>query len=34
VVACDARDRASSRDVLVALIRHLKDRSSVALEPR
>ncbi|MGW2517077.1 GTP-binding protein [Streptomyces sp. NPDC001617] len=34
VVACDARDRASSRDVLVALIRHLKDRSPVALEPR
>ena len=34
IVACDARDRASSRDVLVALIRHLKDRSPVALEPR
>ncbi|MET7481325.1 ATP/GTP-binding protein [Streptomyces sp. NPDC005648] len=34
VVACDARDRASSRDVLVALIRHLQDRSPVALEPR
>jgi signal recognition particle receptor subunit beta len=34
VVACDARDRASSRDVLVALIHHLKDRSAVALEPR
>jgi len=34
VVACDARDRASSRDVLVALIRHLKDRSAVALESR
>ena len=34
VVACDARDRDSSRDVLVALIRHLKDRSPVALEPR
>ncbi|WOX14540.1 GTP-binding protein [Streptomyces sp. N50] len=35
VVACDARDRHSSRDVLVALIRHLKDRSAVvALEPR
>ncbi|MEU8849178.1 ATP/GTP-binding protein [Streptomyces sp. NPDC048384] len=34
VVACDARDRASSRDVLVALIRHLKERSAVALESR
>ncbi|MER6346909.1 GTP-binding protein [Streptomyces sp. NPDC001595] len=34
VVACDARDRASSRDVLVALIRHLKERSAAALEPR
>ncbi|MFF4272636.1 ATP/GTP-binding protein [Streptomyces sp. NPDC001536] len=34
VVACDARDRASSRDVLIALIRHVKDRSVVALEPR
>jgi signal recognition particle receptor subunit beta len=34
VVACDARDRASSRDVLVALIRHLQDRSAVALESR
>ncbi|PSM37403.1 ATP-binding protein [Streptomyces dioscori] len=34
VVACDARDRASSRDVLIALIRHLKDRSAVALEAR
>ncbi|ALV31711.1 ATP/GTP-binding protein [Streptomyces sp. CdTB01] len=34
VVACDARDRASSRDVLVALIHHLKDRSAVALESR
>ncbi|MFF4545053.1 ATP/GTP-binding protein [Streptomyces sp. NPDC001435] len=34
VVACDARDRASSRDVLVALIRHLQERSAVALEPR
>ncbi|MGW7203182.1 GTP-binding protein [Streptomyces sp. NPDC054837] len=34
VVACDARDRASSRDVLVALIRHVKDRFAVALEPR
>ncbi|MGW0821383.1 GTP-binding protein [Streptomyces sp. NPDC002845] len=40
IVACDARDRASSRDVLVALIRHLKERaplkerSAVALGPR
>lgn len=34
VVACDARDRASSRDVLIALIRHLKERSAVALESR
>ncbi|WP_189309233.1 GTP-binding protein [Streptomyces brasiliensis] len=34
VVSCDARDRASSRDVLVALIRHLQDRSAVALESR
>ncbi|MER6183662.1 ATP/GTP-binding protein [Streptomyces sp. NPDC001652] len=34
VVACDARDRNSSRDVLVALIRHVKDRFAVALEPR
>ncbi|WP_308375973.1 ATP/GTP-binding protein [Streptomyces sp. ISL-99] len=34
VVACDARDRGSSRDVLVALIRHLKERSAAALEPR
>ncbi|MPY57380.1 GTP-binding protein [Streptomyces spongiae] len=34
VVAFDARDRASSRDVLIALIHHLKDRSAVALEPR
>ncbi|KKD09278.1 GTP-binding protein [Streptomyces sp. WM6386] len=34
VVACDARDRTSSRDVLVALIRHVKDRFAVALEPR
>ncbi|MGW0632171.1 GTP-binding protein [Streptomyces sp. NPDC002758] len=34
VVACDARDRTSSRDVLVALIRHLQDRSAVALESR
>jgi signal recognition particle receptor subunit beta len=34
VVTCDARDRTSSRDVLIALIRHLKARSDVALEPR
>ncbi|MFJ7073943.1 GTP-binding protein [Streptomyces sp. NPDC098781] len=34
IVACDARDRASSRDVLVALIRHLQERSAVALESR
>jgi signal recognition particle receptor subunit beta len=34
IVACDARDRASSRDVLVTLIRHLKERSAVALESR
>jgi uncharacterized protein len=34
IVACDARDRESSRDVLIALIRHLKERSAVALEPR
>ncbi|MEU6031849.1 GTP-binding protein [Streptomyces tauricus] len=34
VVACDARDRASSRDVLIALIRHIKERSAVALEAR
>ncbi|MER7834986.1 ATP/GTP-binding protein [Streptomyces sp. NPDC096040] len=34
IVACDARDRASSRDVLIALISHLKERSAVALEPR
>ncbi|MEV8310817.1 ATP/GTP-binding protein [Streptomyces flavidovirens] len=34
VVACDARDRGSSRDVLIALIRHLKERSAAALEPR
>ncbi|MFE4216833.1 ATP/GTP-binding protein [Streptomyces sp. NPDC056844] len=34
VVTCDARDRNSSRDVLIALIRHLKARSDVALEPR
>jgi signal recognition particle receptor subunit beta len=34
VVAFDARDRTSSRDVLIALIHHLKARSAVALEPR
>lgn len=34
VVTCDARDRNSSRDVLIALIRHIKARSDVALEPR
>lgn len=34
VVSFDARDRASSRDVLVALIRHLKERSAVAVESR
>ncbi|MFF7415327.1 GTP-binding protein [Streptomyces lydicus] len=34
VVACDARDRESSRDVLIALIRHLKERSDVAVESR
>jgi signal recognition particle receptor subunit beta len=33
VVAFDARDRSASRDVLVALIRHLKERA-LALEPR
>ncbi|MEV5849420.1 ATP/GTP-binding protein [Streptomyces sp. NPDC051985] len=34
IVACDARDRASSRDVLVALIQHLQERSAVSLESR
>ncbi|MEW2527390.1 ATP/GTP-binding protein [Streptomyces sp. NPDC047071] len=34
IVSCDARDRASSRDVLIALIRHLKERSAAAVEPR
>ncbi|MFE1248085.1 ATP/GTP-binding protein [Streptomyces sp. NPDC058735] len=34
VVSFDARDRASSRDVLVALIHHLKERFAAALEPR
>ncbi|MWA10037.1 ATP/GTP-binding protein [Streptomyces sp. BA2] len=32
VVACDARDRESSRDVLIALIRHLKEHAAPALE--
>ncbi|GAA1885265.1 hypothetical protein GCM10009837_03500 [Streptomyces durmitorensis] len=32
VIACAARDRTSSRDVLIALIRHLKERSAPALE--
>ncbi|WP_326696012.1 ATP/GTP-binding protein [Streptomyces sp. NBC_01754] len=34
VVSFDARSRSASRDVLVTLIRHLKDRSSAVLEPR
>ncbi|MFF8031979.1 MULTISPECIES: ATP/GTP-binding protein [unclassified Streptomyces] len=34
VVSFDARDRAASRDVLLALIRHLKERSAVAVESR
>ncbi|MFI8191737.1 GTP-binding protein [Streptomyces sp. NPDC085946] len=34
VVSFDARDRASSRDVLVALVHHLKERSAVAVESR
>jgi len=34
ILNCDARDRASSRDVLIALIRHIKERSAAALEPR
>ncbi|MER5839083.1 MULTISPECIES: GTP-binding protein [Streptomyces] len=34
VVAFDARDRSASRDVLVALIHHLRDRSAAAVEPR
>ncbi|GGX87826.1 GTP-binding protein [Streptomyces minutiscleroticus] len=34
VVAFDARDRASSRDVLIALIQHLKDRTAPSLELR
>ncbi|MFD8521335.1 GTP-binding protein [Streptomyces capillispiralis] len=34
VVSFDARDRAASRDVLLALIRHLKDRSAAVAESR
>ncbi|MEV0692014.1 ATP/GTP-binding protein [Streptomyces sp. NPDC050388] len=34
VVAFDARDRAASRDVLVTLIQHLRERSAVAVESR
>ncbi|GLW46651.1 ATP-binding protein [Streptomyces sp. NBRC 14336] len=34
IVVCDARDRASSRDVLITLMRHLMERSAAALEPR
>ncbi|MEU9355421.1 ATP/GTP-binding protein [Streptomyces griseoloalbus] len=34
VVSFDARDRAASRDVLLALIRHLKERSAAAVESR
>ncbi|MFD5699361.1 GTP-binding protein [Streptomyces lasiicapitis] len=34
IITCDARDRKSSRDVLIALIHHLKDRSAATLEPR
>ncbi|MBA8945550.1 signal recognition particle receptor subunit beta [Streptomyces calvus] len=34
VVSFDARDRAASRDVLLALIRHLKERSAVPVESR
>ncbi|WP_432025954.1 GTP-binding protein [Streptomyces sp. 1222.5] len=34
IVVCDARDRASSRDVLITLMRHLKDRAAVVLESR
>ncbi|MFC5850561.1 ATP/GTP-binding protein [Streptomyces chlorus] len=32
VVAFDARDRSASRDVLVTLIHHLRDRSAAAVE--
>ncbi|MEU8944475.1 ATP/GTP-binding protein [Streptomyces sp. NPDC048489] len=34
IVSCDARDRASSRDVLIALVRHLQERSAAAREVR
>ncbi|GGV64390.1 ATP-binding protein [Streptomyces griseoloalbus] len=34
IVSFDARDRAASRDVLLALIRHVKGRPAVAVEPR
>ncbi|MFD3736391.1 ATP/GTP-binding protein [Streptomyces sp. NPDC058632] len=34
VVAFDARDRSASRDVLVTLIHHLRDRSALAAESR
>ncbi|MFE4551128.1 ATP/GTP-binding protein [Streptomyces sp. NPDC056785] len=34
MVSCDARDRASSRDVLIALVRHLQERSAAAREVR
>ncbi|MFG3583035.1 ATP/GTP-binding protein [Streptomyces sp. NPDC047990] len=34
IVSCDARDRASSRDVLIALVRHLQERSAAAREAR
>jgi uncharacterized protein len=33
-VAFDARDRSASRDVLVTLIHHLRDRSAAAVESR
>ncbi|WP_345749914.1 ATP/GTP-binding protein [Streptomyces sp. ODS28] len=34
IISCDARDRLSSRTVLIALIRHLKERSAAAGEHR
>ncbi|MFE9382668.1 ATP/GTP-binding protein [Streptomyces sp. NPDC007025] len=34
IVDCDARDRVSSRDVLITLIRHVKERSAAVLESR
>ncbi|MBB5125917.1 GTP-binding protein [Streptomyces griseoloalbus] len=34
IVSFDARDRAASRDVLLALIRHVQGRPAVAVEPR